>query len=143
MEVLLRWNRPGTGMVSPCEFTRLKSVWVFIPIFRPSGWRSTGIMRATLRQTNQRSGLCVTPDLFDHLIRLPRLVSLLWAAGRRRSQTLSNTAIPLSNEITFADLNLAHGEKEKRKEEDHRQPGDQYLLPERGVAVFLILQSCS
>jgi len=38
-------------------------------------------MRAALRQTNQRCGLCVTPDLFDHLIRLPRLV-LLNLSGR-------------------------------------------------------------
>ena len=40
-----------------------------------------GIMRAALRQTNQRSGLCVTPDLFDHIFRLPRLV-LLKLGGR-------------------------------------------------------------
>jgi hypothetical protein len=37
---------------------------------------SSVIMRPALRQTNQRSGLFPTPDLFDHLIRLPRLVSL-------------------------------------------------------------------
>jgi hypothetical protein len=39
----------------------------------------TGIMLATLRQTNQRSSLCVTPDLFDHLF-----VCLDWCGSCER-----------------------------------------------------------
>ena len=58
-------------------------------------------MRAALRQTNQRSGLCVTPDRFDHLIRLPRLVLL------KSSRPSQEFALPNNNEITFASLNLA------------------------------------
>ena len=107
MEVLLRWNRPGTGMVSPCEFTPLKvrlGIYHNLPPLRLAQY-GYNARRPAPNQSVQRSldSLPISSITYSSA----SIGAALWAAGRRRSQTLSNTTIPLSNEITFADLNLA------------------------------------